>query len=115
MRPVLDAMEGAKKTVCDIYSDVLYGVIEAIDNDVICKSTEELIAAFENYNSSIENYGSNENPKRIIGSMDAKSLFTSLKAGRSSEIIKEEVLNSNVNKLSFAMISFGLSEDAGGS
>ena len=35
-----------------------------------------------------------EKRKRIIGSMDAKSLFTSLKAKRSAEIIKEEVLNS---------------------
>ena len=45
MRPVLDAMEGAKKTLCDVYSDVINGIIEA--------KHEELLATFEEYNKEI--------------------------------------------------------------
>ena len=52
MRPVLDAMEGPKRTVCDIYSDVLSGVIESKNDDVMCSSSEELIAAFEETNDA---------------------------------------------------------------
>ena len=34
--------------------------------------------------------------KRIVGSMDAKALFTKLKAQKSSEIVREETINSGV-------------------
>ena len=34
--------------------------------------------------------------KRTIASMDAKALFTSLEADRSSEIVKYEVIISNI-------------------
>ena len=71
MRPVLDAMEGPKKTICDIYSDIIHGIIESKDDDVLCYSTEELLAAIEEYNDKIERTGEVPQQKRIIGSMDA--------------------------------------------
>ena len=96
MRPVLDAMEGPKKTICDIYSDIIHGVIESKDDDVMCYSTEELLAAIEEYNDKIEKTAEVPQQKRIIVLMDAKALFTSLKAEKSSEIVREETINSSV-------------------
>ena len=96
MRPVLDAMEGPKKVICDIYSDVLAAVIESKDSDVMCSSTEELIEAIEENNKYLERKYPEGIPKRVVGSMDAKSLYTSLTADITAQIIKEEVINSKI-------------------
>ena len=45
---------------------------------------------------SANQYPENESIKKVIGSMDAVSLFTRLEAEKSSEILKEEVMRSEV-------------------
>ena len=93
MRPIVNAMDGPKKTVSDIYSDVLSAVVEARNDGTLCSSTEELLEAFESFNSNTLT----DKGTRIIGSMDAVSLYPNLEVEKSAEIIKEETIKSNVN------------------
>ena len=95
MRPIVNAMDGPKKTASDIYSDVLSAVVDSRNYGTLCSSTEELLEAFESYNKS--NNLSKNKEERVVGSMDAVSLYPSLEANRSAEIIIEEVIRSEVN------------------
>ena len=88
MRPIMNAMDGPKKTISDLYSDILEAVVES-------NSTEELLEAFETFNKT-KNNSSDDNSEYIIGSMDAVSLYPSLELERSLEIVKEEVIKSYV-------------------
>ena len=51
MRPIVNAMVGAKKTLSEMFSEVLENVLEVEEDDTICRSTEELICTFEKYNN----------------------------------------------------------------
>ena len=96
MRPIVNAMDGPKKTVSDIFSDVATPVIESMKNDVLCYSTEELLESFERFNKSIQSYEENDSSKYIVGSMDATALYPSLEAEKSAEIVKNAVKRSKV-------------------
>ena len=68
MRPLVNAMDGPKKTVSDIYSDVIAGVVEADNDGTLCSSTEELLATFEAYNNNkVESVEGENKKKKIIG------------------------------------------------
>ena len=55
MRPIVNAMNGPKCALSDMLSEVLEGVLTVIDSDTVCKSTEELLCMFEEYNKKIDN------------------------------------------------------------
>ena len=100
MRPIVNAMDGPKKTISDIFSDVITAVAESNSDGILCSSTEELLEAFEAYNNTVNN-NAEDGEKRIIGSMDAVALCSSLDAKKSAEIIKEvirsEIIFENVD------------------
>ena len=93
MRPMLNTMDGPKKNISDTYSDIIDAIVKSNDEGYLCSSTEELLATFEEYNKSIQGKGE-EGKERIIGSMDAVSLYTKLEAEMSLEIIREETRRS---------------------
>ena len=104
MMAIVNAMDGPKKTLSDIFSDLMNGIVEASNDNTLCSSTEELLEAFETYNKEVEHNVANvADGKRIVGSMDAVSLYPSLKANRSAEIVKEVIMNCNVkfNNINF--------------
>merc|ERR1711954_455170 len=81
MRPIENAMDGPKKTISDIFSDIGAAIVEANSNDVVCLSTEESIESFKKYNQKCEKENMNDDNGRnksenSIGSMDAVYLFT---------------------------------------
>ena len=47
IRPIMNAMDGPKKNISDILSDVLHTVVESNNDGILCSSTEELLEAFE--------------------------------------------------------------------
>ena len=53
MRPIENAMDGPKKTISDIFSDIGAAIVEANSNDVVCSSTEEIIESFEKYKKRV--------------------------------------------------------------
>ena len=88
-------MNGPKRTVCDLFSDVGNAVIASQKSEVVCSSTEQLLESFEEYNKIKENnFERTDDTEFIVGSMDAVSLYTRLEAEKSATIIKEEVMNS---------------------
>ena len=95
MRPTVNSMDGPKKNISDNYSDILVGIVKARDKGVLCSSTEELLESFEENNSKREK-ASKSAGERVIGSMDAVSLFTKLEANRSADIVREETLKSKI-------------------
>ena len=54
MRPIVNAMNGPKCALSGMIRDVLEGVIENIGSTSVCKSTEELLYTFEEYNKKID-------------------------------------------------------------
>ena len=96
MRPIVNAMDGPKKTLSDIYSDLLTAVVRSSEDETLCYSTEELLETFERFNEAVEKSSNKKVPNCIVGSMDAVSLYPSLKANRSAEIIKEVVMRSPI-------------------
>ena len=96
MRPIVNAMDGPKKNISDLFSDIVTPVIASKKNDIICYSTEELLESFENYNNRRVDSNDESSSEYIIGSMDATSLYPSLEADKSAAIVIEEVMNSNV-------------------
>ena len=77
MRPIVNAMDGPKKNISDLFSDIVTPVIASKKNDIICYSTEELLESFEKYNKTINNQNEESPSEYIIGSMDATSLYPS--------------------------------------
>ena len=65
-----------------------------IEYDTICKSTAEMLSSFEAYNETVTD--DNIKIKKIVGSMDAVALYPSIKADESAEIIRNEVIQTNV-------------------
>ena len=96
MRPIVNAMDGPKKNISKIFSDVATPVIESMGNDIVCYSTEELLESFENYNNKVDNNNVETSSEFIIGSMDATALYPSLKAEKSASIVVEEVVKSDI-------------------
>ena len=86
-------MVGPKRSLSDMFSDVM----ELAEEDTVCKSTEELLCAFENYNNTIHSGNSNTTKTtKIIGSMDAISLFPNIEVERAVEIVVSEVMENKV-------------------
>ena len=107
MRPIVNAMDGPKKTISEIFSDALMAVVEARNDGTLCSSTEELLEAFEGFNKTINDNYSNH-IRRIVGSMDAVSLYPNLEANRCAEIILEEVIKSDVTFENIDMHEVGM-------
>ena len=82
MRPMVNAMDGPKKSISDNNSVVVAAIVGSNDNGTLCSSTEEWLESLEAYNKrKDENNESTDNKiKRVTGSMDAVSLFTSLES-----------------------------------
>ena len=80
----------------EIFSDAITPVVESRNNGILCYSTEELLEVLESFNNCKENPSNQNLPRRVVGSMDAISLYPSLEVERSAEIIKEEVMKSDV-------------------
>ena len=55
-----------------------------------CKSTEEIIANFVDYNDRVE-ASPNKHNKKFIASMDIKSLFPSLRTEDSVKLVRETI------------------------
>ena len=79
-----------QKKISDTFFDIVAPIVEANDDGILYSNTEELLEAFEDLNKNAVNRD------RVVGSMDAISLYTSLEAERSADILKEEVLRSKV-------------------
>ena len=98
MRPIVNAMVGPKKALSESYSKVLNYISESEKSNTVCKNTEELLEAFEQFNKdNIENKNNGEKEVMIIGSMDAVSLYPSLKVDRAEEIIRQSIIESRIN------------------
>ena len=54
MRPIVNAMDGPKRILSDIFSDIGNAVIESSKSDVVCYSTEELLESFEAFNTELD-------------------------------------------------------------
>ena len=100
MRPMVNAMMGPKKALSEIYSKVINYVVECEETETVCKNTEELLGAFEEFNKNNENTRNTndgkEKEKLIIGSMDAISLYPSIKVDRAEEIVKQKIIESDI-------------------
>ena len=83
-----------RKNLSDNYSDVLLGIVEVRNNGILCSNTEELLESFEDNNRKTKDIPKEKQEKRIVGSMDAVSLFTRLEANKLAEIVREEVIKS---------------------
>ena len=92
MRPIVNAMDGPKKNISDIFSDIGAAIVESNNDGVLCFSTEELLESFESFNRTIKE----KDTKRVVGSMDATSLYPSVEVEQSADIIKHEVMRSSV-------------------
>ena len=98
MRPIVNAMVGPKKALSESYSKVLNYISESEKSNTVCKNTEELLEAFEQFNKdNTENKNNGEKEVMIIGSMDAVSLYPSLKVDRAEEIIRQSIIESRIN------------------
>lgn len=78
--------------------EVLENFLDIINEDTICGNTEEIINTFEKYNSKVENE-TRKNTKlvsKIVGFMDAMSLYPSIVAERAATIVKNEIIGSYV-------------------
>ena len=94
MRAICNGMVGPKKALSEMVSESLEAILE-VNGNRICKSTEEILYMFEQYNKQIMDI--NESTKeKIIGSMDVKSLYPSIEAESAAEIVKNEIIASNV-------------------
>ena len=99
MRPIVNAMAGPKRPLSDMFSDVVEKVLDISNDENWCRSTEELLSSIEILNSKIKAVYETKTDvnTKIIGSMDAISLFPSIKANRAAEIVVSEVIASDVN------------------
>ena len=86
MRPIVNAMAGPKRALSDMFSDVLEQVLDVNNDEIWCKSTEELLHSIESYNDIAKANENNDGKKKkkIVGSMDAISLYPSIKADRAT-------------------------------
>ena len=50
MRPIVNAMVGPKKALSESYSKVLNHISNSEKTNTVCKNTEELLEAFEQFN-----------------------------------------------------------------
>ena len=79
--------------------NVLEGVIENIGSTSVCKSTEELLYTFEEYNNTIDKDVAEKNfnrKRKVIGSIDAKALYPSIEEDRAADIVAEIILDTDV-------------------
>ena len=64
------------------------------------KSTEEMVSVIEKYNDKIDNFRNNRRAngrkKLIIGSMDVKALYPSLKVEETVEVVEEMIERSGI-------------------
>ena len=93
LRPICNGMAGPKKPLSEMVSDALENILEYQDHD-LCDSTEGMIHVIEKYNK--ENGNKNLEKKKIVGSMDVKSLYPKLRAEPAAEIVKESIKMSKI-------------------
>ena len=99
MCPIVNAMNGPKCAPSGMVSDILEGVIENIGSTSVCKSTEELLYTFEEYNNTIDKDVAEKNfnrKRKVIGSIDAKALYPSIEEDRAADIVAEIILDTDV-------------------
>ena len=63
-----------------------------------------MLEAIETYNNETKN----DEDKYVVGSMDATALYPSLRADKSVEIVKEEIINSNITFENIDMHELGM-------
>ena len=98
-RPVVNGNVGPMTNLSNITSDLLEPFLEELREKVeknnTCKSTEELLHKFTEYNKSVET--KNEvTDKKFIASMDVKALFPSLRSDQCIEAVKRMILSSEL-------------------
>ena len=93
MRQVVNGNVGPLRNLSEILSDIVKCFIDERDPNTI-KSTEELLAALETYNSNNEH--SNDEQNKFIASLDVVSLYPSLRSEDSSDEVRQIVLDSEV-------------------
>ena len=92
-RAVCGADESSNGPLSDILSEVIsqLGDIMDEDLDILCTSTEEMIAGIENVNLR-------EDIKKIVAfSMDVEKLYPSLEAAEVARVVAKEYLRSKLN------------------
>ena len=96
VRPIMGAMVGPNVGISNFVGrEVIRNIAEEAEVGNVCKSTEEVLNTFEEYNRSrIENGFDMENI--IIGSMDIEKWYPSMIAEPSAKGIKEMILKSEV-------------------
>ena len=98
MRPLVNGNIGPADGLNNIASDILEPFVEELrikhEGKNTCKSTEEAISIFENYNKRIDK--GDIVGKKFIASMDVKSLFPSLKTVQCVNAVKKTIISSKI-------------------
>ena len=93
LRPVCDAREAPNSRISNFLSRVINNYSDAVENSCEVKSSEEMRAAFDKFNETIDQ----ETRKRcMLLSMDISSLFPSMKKSTCATAVKDLVINSNL-------------------
>ena len=98
-RPVVNGNVGPVANSSNITSDVLEVFLvelrEKVEKDNTCKSSEELICKFIEYNKKVVNKEL-ENKERFVASLDVKALYPSLKTEQCVLEVKEAIKTSEI-------------------
>ena len=96
VRPIMGATVGPNVALTNfIGKEIVKRVAEDADSGNVCKSVEELLGKFEEYNKNrVENGHGEENI--IVGSMDIEKWYPKTKPIPSAKTIKQMILNSKI-------------------
>ena len=95
-RAVVNGNVGPVSHLSNILSDVLNPYLAQLNSKIgkTVQNTEELISEFEQFNITSK---SDEFNEMFIGSLDVESLYPSLRMEDCAEIVRETMMNSDIN------------------
>ena len=82
--------------VSDIMEIFVSELRDEVEKENTCKSVEELISQFINFNKKVDN-AEVEDCDRFIASLDVKALYPSLKSKQCEEAVRETINSSKIN------------------
>jgi hypothetical protein len=94
VRPICSAREAPNSRIGHFLSLAINNVADLLDSKSECRSTEEMIEAFEKINKELEEVP--QSRKFGIISMDVKALYPSMTIKRSKKIVKKMIIKSGI-------------------
>ena len=94
LRPVCGAKEAPNSRFSSFYSKIIYDLADTVNDSRECKSSEEMRAAFREFNTNVDE---NVRNRVQIYSMDVKSLYPSLRKSVCKDAAKWLVNKSGVS------------------